>query len=165
VQALPSFLEVKLRPDGRREVFPCRLLDRQDDAAVLDYRLTRGRDVVGVRLEAGMRTIAYFWTTRAYNVYHWIQEHGGTVGFYFNAARNTKLYPDRVEWTDLGLDLLVLPGRRTVWIDEEEVTALPSADREAVDVIRRHLQEVHLEVVAWVELASAAYRERVARHE
>lgn len=163
--ALPSFLEVKLRPDGRREVFPCRLLDRQGDAAVLDYRLTHSRDVAGVRLEAGMRTIAYFWTTRAYNAYHWIQEHGGTVGFYFNAARNTELYPDRVEWTDLGLDLLVLPGRRTAWIDEEEVTALPSADREAVDVIRRHLEEVHLEVVAWVEQQSAAYREQVVKHE
>jgi hypothetical protein len=87
------------------------------------------------------------------------------VGFYFNAARNTELYPDRVEWTDLGLDLLVLPGRRTAWIDEEEVAALAPPDREAVDVIRRHLQEVHLEVVAWVELASAAYRERVAHHE
>lgn len=132
---------------------------------MLDYRLTRSREVAGVRLEAGMRTIAYFWTTRAYNVYHWIQEHGGTVGFYFNAARNTELYPDRVEWTDLGLDLLVLPGRRTVWIDEEEVAALPSPDREAVDAIRRHLEEVHLEVVAWVERQSAAYRERVAHHE
>jgi protein associated with RNAse G/E len=163
--ALPSLLEVKLRPDGRREVFPCRLLDRQGDATVLDHRLTRDREVAGVRLEAGMRTIAYFWTTRAYNVYHWIQAHGGTVGFYFNAARDTMLFPDRVEWTDLGLDLLVLPDRQTTWIDEEEVTALAPADREAVGAIRRHLEEVHPEVVAWVELASAAYRERVAHHE
>ena len=87
------------------------------------------------------------------------------MGFYFNAARNTELYPDRVEWTDLGLDLLVLPDRRTAWIDEEEVASLPAADREAVDVIRRHLEEVHPEVVAWVERQSAAYRERVAHHE
>lgn len=163
--ALASFLEVKLRPDGRREVFPCRLLDRQGDAAVLDYRLTRSREVAEVRLEAGMRTIAYFWTTRAYNVYHWIQEHGGTVGFYFNAARDTVLYADCVEWTDLGLDLLVLPDRQTTWIDEEEVAALAPPDREAVGAIRRHLQEVHLEVVAWIERQSAAYRERVAHHE
>lgn len=163
--ALPSFLEVKLRPDGRREVFPCRLLDRQDDTAVLDYRLTHSREVARVRLEAGMRTIAYFWTSRAYNVYHWMLPDGGTVGFYFNAARDTMLYPDRVEWTDLGLDLLVLPQRRTAWIDEEEVTALAPADREAVETIRRHLEESHPQVVAWIERQSAAYRERVAHHE
>lgn len=165
MQSLPSFLEVKRRLDGRREVFPCRLLDRQGDAAVLDHRLTRDREVAGVRLEAGMRTMAYFWTTRAYNVYHWMLPDGGTVGFYFNAARDTVLYADCVEWTDLALDLLVLPDRQTTWIDEEEVTALAPADREAVGAIRRHLQEVHPEVVAWIERQSAAYRERVAHHE
>jgi protein associated with RNAse G/E len=155
------FFELKHRFDGRIQTFPCHLLARQDDAAVLFYLLSRAGEVATLRLEAGLRTIAYFWTTRAYNIYHWLTPGGATVGFYFNAARDTALYPDRVEWTDLELDLLVLPDRQTAWIDEEEVAGLSAADRQAVESIRQHLQEVHPAVVAWVERESAAYREQV----
>ncbi len=152
---------MKRRPDGRREVFPCGLLARNEEVVVLHYGLTSPRTLGGVRLEPGDETIAYYWTTRPYNVYHWIRPDGTTAGFYFNAARDTALYEDRVEWTDLGLDLLVLPDGQTVWIDEEEVAALPEADRAAVHHARRRLEEDHSQVVAGVVERSAVLRTQV----
>ena len=158
---LPAFLEVKRRPDGRRQVFPCSLLARDEGAVVLHYHLTRLWTVDTVRLEPGDETIAYYWTARPYNVYHWIRPDGITAGFYFNAARDTAFFDDRVEWTDLGLDLLVLPDGQTVWIDEEDVAALPAADREAVRHLRRRLEEDHRQVVAWVAERSGTLRAQV----
>lgn len=114
--------------------------------------------VDGVRLEPGGETIAYYWTTRPYNVYHWLRPDGATAGFYFNAARDTVISDNRVEWTDLGLDLLVLPDGQAVWVDEAEVAVLPEADRDAVRHIRQRLADEHREVVTGVAERSASLR-------
>ncbi len=147
---------MKRRPDGRTQIFPCRLLAREGEAVVLHYLLTSPGNVAGVRLQPGDETVAYYWTTRPYNVYHWIRPAGTTLGFYFNAARDTALFDDRVEWTDLGLDLLVLPDGQIVWIDEEEIPALGAADQATVRQIRRRLEEEYPRVVAWAAERSAA---------
>jgi predicted RNA-binding protein associated with RNAse of E/G family len=162
VPGLPSFREVKHRPDGRREVFPCRLLARSPRAAVLYYRLSRRVAVDGIRLAPGFATVAYYWAARPYNLYHWVRPNGRTAGFYFNAARDTALFADRVEWTDLGLDLLVRPGGRASWIDEEEVASLPPRDQAAVARTRRRLQREYPRVVAWAEARSAVLRRAIA---
>ncbi|MBI3975926.1 MAG: DUF402 domain-containing protein, partial [Armatimonadetes bacterium] len=140
---LPPFLEVKRRPGGTREVFSCRLLSRREDGVVLLYVLSSSWEVSGVRLASGTRTVAYFWPTHAYNVYYWLTVDAQPVGCYFNIARDTVLHPHHVEWTDLGLDLLVRPGGQATWIDEEEAAGLGAEDREAAAAGRRHLEAVY----------------------
>ncbi|MDR7538809.1 MAG: DUF402 domain-containing protein [Armatimonadota bacterium] len=161
MSALPVFQEVKRRPDGRQEVFCCRLLAREGQAVILHYRLTVPWTVGGLRLEPGDETIAYYWTDRPYNVYHWLRSDGWTAGVYFNAARDTVVSADRVEWTDLGLDLLVLPGGRAVWVDEEDLTALAPADQKAARRARERIEADYRTLLAWVEERSAALRAQV----
>lgn len=157
-----SFKEVKRRPDGHHQLFPCRLLARDGEGVILHYRLSEAREVDAVRLQPGDSTIAYFWTSRPYNVYHWLGPDGATRGYYFNIARDTIVSGDRVEWTDLGLDLLVLADGRTFWIDEAEVSSLGEEDRQAVGRARRHLEEEYARVVAEVANRSALLRAQVA---
>lgn len=161
MSSLPAFYEVKRRPDGRQQVFPCGLLAREDHAVILHYRLTSPWTVGGLRLEPGDETIAYYWPDRPYNVYHWLRADGSTAGVYFNAARDTVVYADRVEWTDLGLDLLVLPGGRAVWVDEEDLAALAPADREAARRAREQIEADYPTLLAWVGERSAALRAQV----
>jgi len=161
VSPLPAFQEVKRRPDGRQEVFPCRLLSREGQGVILHYRLTARWTVGELHLEPGDETIAYYWPDRPYNVYHWLRADGTTAGFYLNVARDTVVSADRVEWTDLGLDLLVLPDGRAVWVDEEDPAALPPADREAVGRARERIEADYRPLLAWVAEHSAALRARV----
>lgn len=161
---LPPFLEVKRRPGGTREVFSCRLLSRGEEGVVLLYVLSSPWEVGEVlRLTSGTRTVAYFWPAHPYNVYYWLTAGAQPVGCYFNVARDTVLHPHHVEWTDLGLDLLVLPGGHATWIDEEETAGLWADDREVVAAGRRHLEAVYRDVVARVARDAMAYREQVAR--
>ncbi len=161
VPSLSSFQEVKRRPDGRRQVYPCRLLAREAEVVILHYRLTTAWTVGTVRLQPGDDTIAYFWPVRPYNLYHWLRPQRVTAGYYFNLARKTEVFDDRLEWTDLGLDLLVLPDGRATWVDQEEVAALPAADREAVALARVRLEREYPQVVAWAAGRSKGLRLRV----
>lgn len=115
------FLEVKHTLAGDRQEFECQLLERSQGHAVLLYRLERAWDVAGLRLPSGTRTVAYYWEDRPYNVYHWLHPEGPTLGYYFNISTATRISRDRVEWRDLGVDLLVQPGAQPRFLDEEEL--------------------------------------------
>lgn len=134
-------------------------MQRERGRAVLLYVIDRRRRVGSITLRPGVVTFGYYWVDRPYNVYHWISPEGATIAFYFNICRDTKVSlnrnanvslsrdtqdePGRVEWTDLGVDLLVVPGERVTWLDVEEARALSPADRRLVANARRHLTERH----------------------
>lgn len=114
-------LEVKRTLSGERQEFVCRLLERREGEAVLLYVLDRAVRVSDLELPQGTRTVAYYWEDRAYNVYHWIHPQGPTLGYYFNVAASTRIGPERVEWRDLGVDLLLVPGGPPRFLDEGEL--------------------------------------------
>lgn len=136
---LPEVVEVKRRPDGTALRFPCRLVRRSSGAAVLLYVLAEAWEVGGLRLPAGAATFAYYWSARWYNVYHWVAPGGVTLGHYVNVATPARLLDGEVEWTDLGVDVLVVPGRVPQVLDADELERLPAALRAAA---RRSLARV-----------------------
>jgi hypothetical protein len=148
-ERLPEVVEVKHRPDGSSQRFSCRLLARTAGTAALLYVLQDPWRVGGLELEAGVATFAYYWTSRWYNVYHWVPREGGTLAYYVNVATPARLEGNRVEWTDLGVDVLVVPGHPPQVLDEEEMWNLPSRLREPA---RRSLLAV---LRAWRRLAAS----------
>lgn len=122
---LPVILEIKRTLDGREKRFDCRLLARSPDgghAAVL-WVAPEPMHVHGVDLPGGTVSVGHFWTDRHYNVYHWLDPAGETLGYYFNICDQTRIGADVIEWRDLTVDVLALPGGRLDVLDEHELPA------------------------------------------
>jgi Protein of unknown function (DUF402) len=120
---LPAVLELKRTLDGREKRFSCRLIAGDEDHAVLLFVAPAPMRVHGVDLPAGTITFGHFWTDRLYNVYHWLDPRGETIGFYFNLSDSTVISDGRVEWRDLTLDVLATPAGRLEVLDEDELPA------------------------------------------
>lgn len=122
---LPSILEIKRTLDGREKRFDCRLLDLAPDgrhAAVL-WIAPEAMHVHGVDLPSGTISVGHFWTDRHYNVYHWLDRAGQTLGYYFNICDETQITAGTIEWRDLVVDVLAIPGARLDVVDEHELPA------------------------------------------
>ena len=127
---LPMVLEIKRTLTGREKRFQCHRLacDDQRQHAVLMFVAPSGMHVHGIDLPPGTVTFGHFWTDRLYNVYHWLDVHRNTIGFYFNLSDSTEINDDRLEWRDLTVDILAVdalaqpPGRLEV-LDEDELPA------------------------------------------
>jgi len=127
---LPAILEIKRTLAGREKRFDCRLLARADDGrhvAVL-WVSPEPMHVHGVDLPAGTVSVGHFWSDRYYNVYHWLEPAGKTLGYYFNICDETRIGAEVIEWRDLIVDVLALPGGRLDVLDEHELPAELPAD-------------------------------------
>jgi Protein of unknown function (DUF402) len=122
-KALPQILEVKRTLDGREKRFQCRLIEGDQHHVVVLFVAPAAMQVHGVELPAGTVTFGHFWTDRPYNVYHWLDPRGVTIGFYFNLSDSTVISDARLEWRDLTLDVLATPAGRLEVLDEHELPA------------------------------------------
>jgi hypothetical protein len=122
-ESLPEILELKRTLDGREKRFHCRLIEGDARQAVVLFVAPAAMQVHGVDLPAGTVTFGHFWTDRAYNVYHWLDPRGATIGFYFNLSDSTVIdvAEQRLEWRDLTLDVLATPAGRLEVLDEHEL--------------------------------------------
>ncbi|MCS7172384.1 MAG: DUF402 domain-containing protein [Armatimonadetes bacterium] len=157
------FLEIKRRPDGREEVFPCELLLRDADRVVLRYVITHPWRVDDLSLDPGTVTYGHFWVDRPYNVYHWVTPHGETLGWYINLSGEVRLEADRIAWLDLAADVLVLPNAQPKVLDEEEMGSLPEtlrvqAQQALAEILARWPSIVKEVTAATHRLLSAAER-------
>jgi hypothetical protein len=118
---LPPILELKRTLAGREKSFQCGLIAGDDRHAVLLFVAPALMHVHGVDLPAGTVTFGHFWTDRLYNVYHWLDPSGATLGFYFNVSDNTQIQKGRIEWRDLTVDVLATPEGRLEVLDEDEL--------------------------------------------
>lgn len=118
---LPDVLEIKRTLDGREQRFQCQLIAGDRQQAVLLFVARAAMHVHGIDLPAGTVTFGHFWTDRFYNVYHWLDGWGGTIGFYFNLSDSTVIGDGRLEWRDLTLDVLATPAGRLDVLDEHEL--------------------------------------------
>jgi predicted RNA-binding protein associated with RNAse of E/G family len=149
-------LEVKHRLDGTVRTYPCEAAELSDDHAILLYRLPGAGRVDDLELPAGTLTVAYYWTGRPYNVYHWVAPSGLTLAYYFNLSGPPRIGRGRLEWEDLEVDVLVTPGGRVRVLDED---AVPPAAAARLPEIARARDRVLAEwrtVAADVERASAS---------
>jgi predicted RNA-binding protein associated with RNAse of E/G family len=153
-----NVLEVKRRLDGGVRTYPCEAVEIAADRAVLLYRLPGQGRVAGLVLPAGTLTVAYYWLDRPYNVYHWMAPSGETLAYYFNLSGPVRIGPDRLEWEDLEVDVLVTPDGRVQILDEDAVPAEAAARLPEIARARERVLADWPAVVADVERASRAYQ-------
>jgi len=121
---LPPILEIKRTLAGAEKHFECARLHLEGPHVVLLFVATAPMRVHGVALPAGTVTFGHFWRDRAYNVYHWLDPvTGRSLGAYVNLSAETRLLDNRLEWLDLIVDVLVLPGQAPRVLDEDEIPA------------------------------------------
>jgi predicted RNA-binding protein associated with RNAse of E/G family len=156
---LPAVLEVKHTLDGREKRFDCRLLALVPEAghAAVLWVAPAAMHVHGVDLPAGTVSVGHFWTGRHYNVYHWLDQAGETLGYYFNICDQTRITTGLIEWRDLIVDVLALPGRRLDVLDEHELPAtLPHDVAAHIDAGKAAILAAPAAVMAEIEAASRA---------
>lgn len=135
--ALPTVVEDKIFLDGRRKQFACRVLESAPEHLVVLFVSDQPYVVEGWILPAGTVTFGHFWSARPYNVYHWMDSAGRTLGHYFNLSADTVITDGKLSWRDLVVDVLVRPGEPPKVLDESELPAnLPHALRLTVDAAR-----------------------------
>lgn len=126
--------ERKTRFDGTVQEFACHVLALDPGRrAVLRYDFDRAWQVHGIELPQGGMTAGHFWVDRPYNVYHWLDAAGRTLGFYFNVGPTDTVSPELVAWRDLIIDVLVKPDGAIDILDEDELPPdLPSEHRATI---------------------------------
>jgi len=123
---LPPILEIKRTVAGAEKRFECRRLHRDGPHLVVLFVASAPMLVHGVALPAGTVTFGHFWRDRPYNVYHWLDPMTGHgLGAYVNLAADTRIQDDRLEWLDLIVDVLAVPGQPPRVLDEDEIPASP----------------------------------------
>ena len=133
--------ERKTRFDGSVQEFACQVLDLEPGKrGVLRYDFDRDWTVNGIRLPRGGMTAGHFWIDRPYNVYHWLDPDGGTLGFYFNVGHTDTIEPDLLAWRDLIVDVVVRPDGDMDVLDEEELP--PDLAPEHRSTIARALEQI-----------------------
>jgi hypothetical protein len=124
VPPLPPIREIKRTLSGREKQFDCRALTARDGYVIVLFVADEAMHVHGVDLPAGTVTFGHFWEGRPYNVYHWLEAATGrSLGCYVNLSRDTVIREDRLEWLDLVVDVLALPGEQPRVLDEDEIPA------------------------------------------
>ncbi|MBI4279924.1 MAG: DUF402 domain-containing protein [Armatimonadetes bacterium] len=152
-----QFLEIKETLGGVRKEFACALVRRDPRQVVLRYVLDRSARVAGVDLPPGTVTLAYYWADRPYNVYHWVRPDGTTAAWYFNLSADLRISDHSLTWRDLTVDILVVPGRDPVVLDEDELPPDLSPEiRAQVDEACRAALRDAPDVIATVESESRA---------
>jgi predicted RNA-binding protein associated with RNAse of E/G family len=115
-------VERKTRFDGSVQEFTCRIFALEPGKrAVIRYDFERDWSVNGIALPKGGFTAGHFWTDRPYNVYHWLDPAGRTLGFYFNVGHTDEITEATVAWRDLIVDVVVAPDGNIDILDEDEI--------------------------------------------
>jgi hypothetical protein len=131
VVPLVPVVEIKHTLAGGEKRFDCLLLGGGPGHAVLLWIAPEPMHVHGVDLPAGTISFGHFWTDRFYNVYHWVDADGRTLGFYFNIADRTRIGEGELAWRDLVIDVLATPAGRLELLDEDELPAIVEPDAAA----------------------------------
>ena len=132
--------EIKTTLAGERKTFDCELLTLVPGEAVVIYRMPETMRLEDILLPEGTISLGYFWESRPYNVYHWIDDQKQTLALYFNIGDNTQIDANTIAWRDLTVDILITPDGRCRVLDEDELPAdLAPGLREYIDATRDEL--------------------------
>ena len=143
--------EIKRTLSGREARFTCEVFSQTEEDLVALFRLPEPRDVHGVWLPAGTITVGYFWRSRPYNLYHWLDKKGRTLAYYFNIGDVRSWANTEFEWDDLAVDILAAPSGRTRVLDEDELPEDLSDERRAYILAAR--DEVLRDLTGLIETA------------
>ena len=156
-----QFVEIKHTLAGETKSYACRVAELAADHAVLLYTTEHPAEAGGVTLPVGTLTVAYYWTARPYNVYHWIGPDGATLAYYFNLSGPVLIGSSHLEWEDLEVDVLVTPGAPARILDEDRVPPTAAARLPEIAGARDRVLQEYRDVIRDVEAASRA---RLGQH-
>jgi len=71
-------------------------------------------------IELGTRSIEFFYSSRWYNHFVFLEPDGSLRNHYLNICMPPKVSPGLIEYIDLDIDLLVWPDGRVVTLDVDE---------------------------------------------
>jgi hypothetical protein len=157
MRTLAPILEIKRTLAGVEKRFECTKLAGDSRHVVVLWIAREQMHVHGVDLPPGTISFGHFWSDRFYNVYHWVDGGGRTLGLYFNIADRTQIAGDRLEWRDLVVDVLATPAGRVEVLDEDELPA--ALDDEVTAHIaagKAAILDAPAAVIAEIEAASRA---------
>ena len=121
-------------------MFDCSLVSRNGKEIVLAYAPLKPMKFIGIDFPVGSISYGYFWEDRNYNVYHWKDQKGDTLLYYFNISRDTAFGKDRVDWVDLIVDVAAIPNSPPRILDLEEVpTDMPIEDVAVIGETTKHI--------------------------
>ena len=118
---MTPILEIKHTLSGERKEYPSLLRARGPGWAIIEYTMAHSVTLADVVIPSGATSFGYYWADRPYNLYHWLQPDGMTLAFYFNISEDTEIRADAIEWHDLVVDVLVVPGQEPVVLDQDEL--------------------------------------------
>lgn len=113
--------EIKTTLGGERKVYDCERIHYDAGETVVVYRMPADRRLQDLLLPEGSLSLGYFWETRGYNAYHWVDDNRRTLALYFNICDNTRITIRQVDWRDLAVDILITPDLRCRVLDEDEL--------------------------------------------
>ena len=154
-------IEIKHRLAGETSVYECRWQARGSREGVVYYPLPGAFEFHGLSLPAGSFSFGYFWEERPYNIYHFHSPAREPLALYCNIADRTRIGEDRIEWRDLGGDVLILPSGDCRVLDEAELPAGLAPDLNTyIGKARDRLLATSGELVAATEARSRAFLSR-----
>jgi len=157
VRSLKPILEIKRTLAGVEKRFDCTRLAGDERHVVVLWIAREPMLVHGVDLPAGTISFGHFWRDRFYNVYHWVDAGGRTLGLYFNICDRTRISGERLEWRDLVVDVLATPDGRLRVLDEDELPPALEDDVAAhIAAGKAAILDAPAVVIAEIEAASRA---------
>ena len=157
MRSLKPILEIKRTLAGVEKRFDCTRLAGDERHVVVLWIAREPMLVHGVDLPAGTISFGHFWRDRFYNVYHWVDAGGRTLGLYFNICDRTRISGERLEWRDLVVDVLATPDGRLRVLDEDELPPALEDDVAAhIAAGKAAILDAPAVVIAEIEAASRA---------
>jgi len=113
--------EIKTTLAGECSRFECEGIHYARGEAVVLYRMPTELQLEDLLLPKGCLSVGYFWESRSYNAYHWVDDNRDTLALYFNICDQTRISEQQIAWRDLTLDVLITPDLRCRVLDEDEL--------------------------------------------
>jgi uncharacterized protein len=107
-----------------------RVLEQDDHGILIEANFNRpDTPFHGMMLGEGDRFVEIYFSDRWYNIFQIHDRNDESLkGWYCNITRPAVITPDRIEYIDLALDLLVFPDGRQLVLDQDEFDILPLDD-------------------------------------
>jgi hypothetical protein len=117
--------EIKYGPGKQPQEWICEVIDMEPAQwARLRYVTDLVYVIEGTELPVGTVTEAMYWADRPYHVWKFSGADGRHRGYRFDVCTNTFIWPEKLIWTDLELDLWIPPGGQPRWQDEDAMMQL-----------------------------------------
>jgi|GEM_PF-977710 len=120
-----TITEIKYRPGKTPLQWTCEVVELHAPEWVrLRYVSDQPYRIEGTELPVGTVTDAMYWADRPYHVWRFTGPDGAHLGYRFDVCAYTHIWPEKLIWTDLELDLWISADGQPHWQDEDEMAQL-----------------------------------------